>query len=59
MSEAPKNGEWFLGYYIGINAEYFEPLFYAKLSGKLRSCADVFDEEDVIGWIPMPVYKPK
>lgn len=59
MIDAPKDGEWFLGYYKGVVSEYFEILFYSKLSGKLRSNGDEFNEEDVLGWLPMPIYKPE
>lgn len=59
MADAPRDGEWFLGYYKGVVSEYFEILFYSKLSGKLRSNGDEFNEEDVLGWLPMPIYKPE
>ncbi len=58
MSEVPRNGEWFLGYYKGVASEYFEILFFS-VSGKLRSHRDEFNEEDVLGWIPIPIYKPE
>ncbi len=58
MCDAPRDGEWFLGYYKGVASEYFEILFFS-VSGKLRSHRDEFNEEDVLGWIPMPIYKPE
>ena len=59
MCDAPKDGTRFLGYYNGVMCEYFEILKYSTKSGKLRSCSDEFNEEDVLGWIPMPSYKPE
>lgn len=59
MCDAPRDGEWFLGYYKGVVSEYFEILFYSQLSGKLRSNGDEFNEEDVLGWLPMSIYKPE
>lgn len=59
MCNVPKDGQWFLGYYKGIYCEYFERLKYSGISGELRSSDDEFEEEDIIGWIPMPIYKPE
>lgn len=57
MCNVPKDGQWFLGYYKGIYCEYFERLKYSAI-GELRSSDDEFEEEDILGWIPMPIYWP-
>jgi len=55
MSDAPRNGECFIAF--SKDMEMFTEAYFDLDTDLLFACGTIWNEEDLIGWIPMPIYQ--
>ena len=57
MSEAPRNGECFIAF--SEDMEMFTEAYFDLDNGLLFAFGTIWGEEDLIGWLPMPIFQPE
>lgn len=55
MSEVPRNGECFIAF--SEDMEMFTEAYFDLDTNLLFAFGTIWNEEDLIGWIPMPIYQ--
>ena len=55
MSEVPRNGECFIAFKEDM--EMFTEAYFDLDTNLLFAFGTIWNEEDLIGWIPMPIYQ--
>ena len=57
MSEAPRNGECFIAF--SEDMEMFTEAYFDLDTGLLFAFGVTWNEYDLLGWLPMPIYQPE